>query len=83
MPRVVKDYDERYAEFLEAAQQLFFSKGYERTTVQEIIKMVGVAKGTFYYYFGSKQAVLEAVVQSIRRNRWIRPSSLWKRKKRG
>jgi AcrR family transcriptional regulator len=65
MPRVVKDYDERYAEFLEAAQQLFFSQGYERTTVQEIIDTVGVAKGTFYYYFGSKQAVLEAVVADL------------------
>ena len=58
MPRTVKDYDERYAEFLDVAQQLFFSQGYERTTVQEIIDTVGVAKGTFYHYFDSKQAIL-------------------------
>jgi AcrR family transcriptional regulator len=65
MPRTVKDYDERYAEFLDVAQQLFFSQGYEQTTVQEIIDAVGVAKGTFYYYFDSKQAVLEAVVADL------------------
>jgi AcrR family transcriptional regulator len=62
MPRIVKDYDERHAEFLDVAQQLFFSQGYERTTVQEIIDTVGVSKGAFYHYFDSKQAVLEAVV---------------------
>ena len=65
MSRTVKDHDERYAEFLDVAQRLFFSQGYEQTTVQEIIDTVGVAKGTFYYYFDSKQAVLEAVVAEL------------------
>jgi len=65
MPRTVKTYDERYAEFLDVAQQLFFSQGYERTTVQEIIDTVGVAKGTFYHYFDSKQAILEALVAEL------------------
>jgi AcrR family transcriptional regulator len=65
MPRTVKDHDERYAEFLGVAQQLFFTQGYERTTVQEIIDTVGVAKGTFYHYFDSKQAILEALVAEL------------------
>lgn len=62
MARIVKDYDERYTEFLDVAQALFFSKGYELTSVQDIIKAVGVAKGTFYYYFASKAELLEAIV---------------------
>jgi AcrR family transcriptional regulator len=65
MTRVVKEYDERYAEFLDVAQALFFSKGYERTSVKEIINAVGVAKGTFYYYFDSKVNLLEALVETL------------------
>jgi AcrR family transcriptional regulator len=65
MARVVKDYDERHAEFLDVAQTLFLSKGYQRTSVQEIIKTVGVAKGTFYHYFDSKADILDALVKRM------------------
>jgi AcrR family transcriptional regulator len=65
MTRVVKEYDERYAEFLDVAQALFFSKGYERTPVKEIIDAVGVAKGTFYHYFDAKVDLLEALVERL------------------
>lgn len=65
MTRTVKEYDERYAEFLEIAQALFYSKGYERTPVKEIIDAVGVAKGTFYHYFDSKVDLLEALVEAL------------------
>lgn len=62
MPRIVKTPDERRTELITTAQQLFFSKGYERTSVNDIVKEVGVAKGTFYHYFDSKTAVLQALV---------------------
>ncbi|HSM56974.1 MAG TPA: TetR/AcrR family transcriptional regulator [Candidatus Sulfomarinibacteraceae bacterium] len=65
MARTVKEYDERYAEFLEVAQALFYSKGYEQTSVKEIIDTVGVAKGTFYHYFDSKVDLLESLVQAL------------------
>ncbi len=65
MTRTVKEYDERHAEFLEVAQALFYSKGYERTSVKEIIDAVGVAKGTFYHYFDSKVDLLEALVEKL------------------
>lgn len=65
MARIVKDYDERYAEFLDVAQQLFFTKGYEKTSVQEIINTVGVAKGTFYHYFDSKVDILDALIRRL------------------
>jgi AcrR family transcriptional regulator len=60
--RVVKEYDERYTEFLDVAQQLFYKQGYEWTSVQTIINTVGVAKGTFYHYFDSKEELLDALV---------------------
>lgn len=65
MGRITKDYDERYSEFLDVAQGLFFSKGYERTSVADIIKGVGVAKGTFYHYFDSKTDILDAIAKRM------------------
>jgi AcrR family transcriptional regulator len=62
MARIVKAPDERRSELIAYAQKLFYSKGYESTSVRDIVDEVGVAKGTFYYYFDSKTAVLEAVV---------------------
>jgi AcrR family transcriptional regulator len=63
--RIVKKYDERYAEFLDVAQDLFYRKGYEQTSVQEIIDNIGVAKGAFYHYFASKVALLDALVMRL------------------
>ncbi|MDV5169320.1 TetR/AcrR family transcriptional regulator [Photobacterium rosenbergii] len=60
MPRVVKSPQERRAEFIAAANALFFSKGYANTSVNDLIQHVGVSKGAFYHHFDSKQAVLEA-----------------------
>ena len=63
MVRITKEYDERLTEFLETAQQLFFQKGYEKTSVNDIIKKIGVAKGTFYHYFKSKKDLLDKIVK--------------------
>ncbi len=46
---------------MDTALELFLTAGYEKTTVQDIVKKVNVAQGTFYYYFTSKEAVLEAI----------------------
>jgi AcrR family transcriptional regulator len=63
MARVVKDYDERYREFLDVAQGLFYQQGYEQVSVRQIIDAVGVAKGTFYHYFDTKSGLLDAIVE--------------------
>lgn len=60
--RVIKEYDERKKEILDTAERLFRIKGYEKCTIMDIIKEVGIAKGTFYHYFKSKEEVLDAVV---------------------
>lgn len=65
MTRITKDYDERHAEFLATAQQLFFSQGYEKTSVQMIINAMDVAKGTFYHYFASKAELLDALIRNM------------------
>lgn len=60
--RISKNPEERRNEILDAAEMLFTSKGYAKTTVNDILKEVGVAKGTFYYYFQSKEEVMDAIV---------------------
>ncbi|MBA7591794.1 hypothetical protein ES708_33960 [subsurface metagenome] len=59
MARITKEYHVRKNELLDAAQELFFTKGYKQTSIESIIKKIGVAKGTFYYYFKSKEDLLE------------------------
>ncbi|MCP5099838.1 MAG: TetR/AcrR family transcriptional regulator [Chloroflexi bacterium] len=56
---------ERRHELSMAAQQLFYTKGYEKTSINDIINAVGVSKGAFYHHFESKTAVLEAIVSQI------------------
>lgn len=52
--RIIKEYEERRKEILETAERLFLTKGYTKTTVNDILKEIGIAKGTFYHYFKSK-----------------------------
>ncbi|HEX9062960.1 MAG TPA: TetR/AcrR family transcriptional regulator [Clostridia bacterium] len=65
MKRVVKDPKIRQAEILTAAGELFESQGYANTTIEAIIQKAGIAKGTFYYYFKSKEDILDALVQMM------------------
>jgi len=61
--RVVKEHTERKIELLNKAEDIFFHKGYEATSVANIIDAVGIAKGTFYYYFRSKEELLDQIVE--------------------
>lgn len=63
--RTIKKYHERKKEFLETAQKLFFTKGYEQTSVDTIIKEVGLSKGAFYYYFKSKEDLLDELTKDL------------------
>lgn len=60
-PRVVKPPDQRRRDILEAATALFARQGYDVTTVQGIGSQAGVAAGTVYLYFPSKEAILDAL----------------------
>ena len=56
--------DARREELLSTAERLFCAKGYEGTSVQDIIDEMGYSKGGFYHHFDSKLAVLEAICQA-------------------
>jgi len=51
--------------FLDVAQRLIQSKGYESLSIQDVIDEVGASKGAFYHYFGSKADLLEAIVERM------------------
>lgn len=48
----------RRRELVDTAKRLFLERGYSQTSVSSIVREAGVAQGTFYLYFKSKQAVL-------------------------
>lgn len=60
-PRWQRRPDSRRAELLAAAEELFVSRGIDATSVSDIADAAGVAKGSFYRYFGSKDRVIAAL----------------------
>ena len=60
--RVVKDAEVRRSEILNAAEELFGSKGFDGTSTNDILDRVGIARGTLYYHFRSKEEILDAMI---------------------
>ena len=52
----------RQEQILDAARRLFLTKGYEATTIEDVLTAVGIAKGTLYHHFPGKEAILDAIV---------------------
>ncbi|MCT2535149.1 TetR/AcrR family transcriptional regulator [Aquibacillus koreensis] len=52
-------------QIISAAHQLFVDKGFALTSIQDILDKAGIAKGTFYNYFESKNQCLKAILESI------------------
>jgi AcrR family transcriptional regulator len=67
MPRTLNPatYAVRRDAFLDVAEQLMRSRGWEQVTVQEIIDAAGASKGAFYHYFDSRDALLEGVIERM------------------
>lgn len=59
--RIVKAPAVRRAELIDCAQGLFLSKGYEKTTINDVIAATGLSKGAFYHHFRAKEDLLEAI----------------------
>lgn len=62
MARPPQDPQIRINEILDTVEPLFYAKGYHETATSEIAKKMGVAEGTLYYYFKSKEEILEALI---------------------
>lgn len=57
----------RRAELIDVAQALFLTRGYERTTINDVIQATGLSKGAFYHHFRAKEDLLEAIAQRFAR----------------
>lgn len=60
-----KDHERRKNQLLDIAQQLFYRKGYENTSVADIITAAEIAKGTFYHYFKTKEELLNLLIERL------------------
>lgn len=60
-----KQKEERYAAILQAALRIFAAKGLQEATMDEIAQAAGLGKGTIYYYFSSKDALIEELLCSL------------------
>ena len=63
--RIVKEAEERREEILDAAEKLFTAKGFDNTSTGDILDAVGIARGTLYYHFKSKEDILDGAIQRI------------------
>lgn len=63
--RIVKEAEERKNEILDVAGRLFGEKGYDATSTNDILKEIGIARGTLYYHFKSKEEILDAMIDRM------------------
>jgi TetR/AcrR family transcriptional regulator, cholesterol catabolism regulator len=70
-----KPRDERWAQILNVAAQVFFEKGYDATSLQDIANRTGILKGSLYYYIETKEDLLGNLLREAHEKglRSIRP----------
>lgn len=49
---------------IEKADELFYQRGYEKTSFSDIASAVNISRGNFYYHYKTKDEILDAVIQS-------------------
>lgn len=50
-------------QILEASLALFLEKGFDKTSVSDILEHLNIARGTLYYHFESKEAIMDAIIE--------------------
>ncbi len=58
-----KEAEVRKNEILDAADELFGQKGFDGTSTNDILEKVGIARGTLYYHFKSKEEIMDALIE--------------------
>ncbi|WP_214405264.1 TetR/AcrR family transcriptional regulator [Pseudonocardia lacus] len=60
-----KPREERWAELIEVATRVFYEKGYDAASLQDIADRLGMLKGSLYYYIQSKEDLLFDVISAV------------------
>ncbi|MCI8400530.1 MAG: TetR/AcrR family transcriptional regulator [Lachnospiraceae bacterium] len=63
--RIVKEAKERRNEILDASEKLFIRKGFDYTSITDILNEVTIARGTLYYHFKSKEDILDGMIERL------------------
>ena len=63
--RTIKEPEIRKNEILDVAEELFAVKGFDGTSTNEILEKAGIARGTQYYHFKSKEDILDGVINRM------------------
>ena len=50
---------------VDVGEELFTQKGFDDTSTNDIINVIGIARGTLYHHFKSKEDILDAVIERI------------------
>ncbi len=74
--RVVKEAEERRNEILDVAERLFSTKGFDNTSTNDILNEIGIARGTLYYHFQSKEDILDAMTDRLVRQMFVKAKEL-------
>src|ERR1700687_405761 len=57
--------NDRYDDIVRAAAEIFYRKGYDATTMQDIAEVVGMLKGSLYYYISAKEDLLYEIIDEV------------------
>ena len=71
---------DKYNRILDALQKLLENQNIQKISVSDIAQTAGIAKGSIYYYFPSKDAIVEALVERATPLPLRQPNSLQNRK---
>ena len=63
--RISKEPEERKQEILETAIKLFSVNGFEKTSISDIAKEIGIAQGLCYRYFPSKDVLFQSAINEL------------------
>ena len=74
--RIVKSAEKRKSEILDVAEQLFAEKGFDNASTNDIINRIGIARGTLYHHFKSKEEILDAIVERMTREKILQAEKI-------
>lgn len=57
--------DARRSQILDAAQALFFSRGWDAVTIADVLAEAGISKGGFYHHFAAKEDLLDGLIERL------------------
>lgn len=60
--------DKRWPQILEMAAEVFYEKGYDASTLQDIADRTGLLKGSIYYYIDTKSDLLDGLLLDVHRD---------------